>query len=155
MFDARAAAAGAEIPQPIDHFRPFAGVLRALEGTMSKIDRDTVAHHVHDPPDVVGQIIPWNFSILMPARKLAPAPAAGGCIARKPAEQTPTAILVLAELVADLLPPVVLNIVKGLGAEAANALARSGRIAGIAFTGSTATGRKIMEAATVNLIRSR
>lgn len=142
----------ADIPLAIDHFRYFAGTLRAQEGTMSEIDNDTVAYHFHEPLGVVGQIIPWNFSILMAAWKLAPALAAGNCIVLKPAEQTPAAILVLAELINDLLPAGTLNIVNGLGAEAGDALARSNRIAKIAFTGSTATGRKIMEAATVNLI---
>jgi aldehyde dehydrogenase len=142
----------ADIPLAVDHFRYFAGVLRGQEGTMSEIDHDTVAYHFHEPLGVVGQIIPWNFSILMAAWKLAPALAAGNCVVLKPAEQTPAAIMVLAELIGDLLPPGVLNIVNGLGAEAGDALARSSRIAKIAFTGSTATGRKIMEAATVNLI---
>jgi aldehyde dehydrogenase len=142
----------ADIPLSVDHFRYFAGVLRSQEGTMSEIDHDTVAYHFHEPLGVVGQIIPWNFSILMAAWKLAPALAAGNCIVMKPAEQTPAAIMVLAELIADLLPAGVLNIVNGTGAEAGDALARSTRIAKIAFTGSTATGRKIMEAATVNLI---
>ena len=142
----------ADIPLAIDHFRYFAGVLRGQEGTMSEIDADTVAYHFHEPLGVVGQIIPWNFSVLMAAWKLAPAIAAGNCVVLKPAEQTPAAIMVLAELVADLLPPGVLNVVNGYGAEVGSALARSNRIAKIAFTGSTATGRKIMEAATVNLI---
>ena len=142
----------ADIPLAIDHFRYFAGTLRAQEGTMSEIDNDTVAYHFHEPLGVVGQIIPWNFSILMAAWKIAPALAAGNCIVLKPAEQTPAAILVLAEVISDLLPDGTLNIVNGLGAEAGDALARSTRIAKIAFTGSTATGRKIMEAATVNLI---
>ncbi len=142
----------ADIPLSVDHFRYFASVLRGQEGTMSEIDADTVAYHFHEPLGVVGQIIPWNFSILMAAWKLAPALAAGNCIVMKPAEQTPAAIMVLVELIADLLPAGVLNIVNGYGAEAGDALARSNRIAKIAFTGSTATGRKIMEAATVNLI---
>ncbi len=142
----------ADIPLAIDHFRYFAGTLRAQEGTMSEIDNDTVAYHFHEPLGVVGQIIPWNFSILMAAWKIAPALAAGNCIVLKPAEQTPAAILVLMEVISDLLPEGTLNIVNGLGAEAGDALARSTRIAKIAFTGSTATGRKIMEAATVNLI---
>ncbi len=142
----------ADIPLAVDHFRYFAGTLRAQEGTMSEIDHDTVAYHFHEPLGVVGQIIPWNFSILMAAWKIAPALAAGNCIVLKPAEQTPAAILVLMEVIADLLPAGTLNIVNGLGAEAGDALARSTRIAKIAFTGSTATGRKIMEAATVNLI---
>ncbi|MBM1220910.1 aldehyde dehydrogenase [Ponticoccus sp. SC2-23] len=142
----------ADIPLSIDHFRYFAGVLRAQEGTMSEIDADTVAYHFHEPLGVVGQIIPWNFSILMAAWKLAPALAAGNCIVLKPAEQTPAAIMVLAELIADLLPAGALNIVNGYGAEVGAPLASSPRIAKIAFTGSTATGRKIMQAATENLI---
>ncbi|MEV8466896.1 aldehyde dehydrogenase [Fluviibacterium sp. DFM31] len=142
----------ADIPLSADHFRYFAGVLRAQEGNMSEIDADTVAYHFHEPLGVVGQIIPWNFSILMAAWKLAPALAAGNCIVMKPAEQTPAAIMVLAELINDLLPGGVLNIVNGFGGECGAALATSKRIAKIAFTGSTATGRKIMEAATVNLI---
>ncbi|MEX1661779.1 aldehyde dehydrogenase [uncultured Thioclava sp.] len=142
----------ADIPLAIDHFRYFAGVLRSQEGTMSQIDEDTVAYHFYEPLGVVGQIIPWNFSILMAAWKLAPALAAGNCIVMKPAEQTPAAILVMAELIADLLPAGVLNIVNGYGAEVGAALASSKRIAKIAFTGSTVTGRKIMQAATENLI---
>ena len=142
----------ADIPLAVDHFRYFAGVLRSQEGTMSEIDNDTVAYHFHEPLGVVAQIIPWNFSILMAAWKLAPALAAGNCIVLKPAEQTPAAIMVLAELVASLLPAGVLNIVNGMGAEVGAPLAKSTRIAKIAFTGSTATGRKIMEAATENLI---
>lgn len=142
----------ADIPLAVDHFRYFAGVLRGQEGSMSEIDNDTVAYHFHEPLGVVGQIIPWNFSILMAAWKLAPAIAAGNCIVMKPAEQTPAAIMVMVELIADLLPDGVLNIVNGYGGEVGAALATSDRIAKIAFTGSTATGRKIMEAATVNLI---
>ncbi|ARE82767.1 acetaldehyde dehydrogenase 2 [Roseovarius mucosus] len=142
----------ADIPLAIDHFRYFAGVLRGQEGTMSEIDHDTVAYHFHEPLGVVGQIIPWNFSILMAAWKLAPALAAGNCIVLKPAEQTPAAIMVLVELIADLLPAGVLNILNGMGAEVGAPLAKSTRIAKIAFTGSTATGRKIMQAATENLI---
>lgn len=142
----------ADIPLAVDHFRYFAGVLRSQEGNMSEIDHDTVAYHFHEPLGVVGQIIPWNFSILMAAWKLAPALAAGNCIVMKPAEQTPAAIMVLVELIADLLPAGVLNIVNGMGAEVGAPLASSNRIAKIAFTGSTATGRKIMQAATENLI---
>ncbi|MCA2013783.1 aldehyde dehydrogenase [Cereibacter sphaeroides] len=142
----------ADIPLSVDHFRYFAGVLRAQEGNMSEIDHDTVAYHFHEPLGVVGQIIPWNFSVLMAAWKLAPALAAGNCIVLKPAEQTPAAIMVLAEVIADLLPAGVLNIVNGYGAEVGAPLARSPRIAKIAFTGSTETGRKIMQAATENLI---
>ncbi|PTQ73415.1 aldehyde dehydrogenase [Celeribacter persicus] len=142
----------ADIPLSVDHFRYFAGVLRSQEGTMSEIDEDTVAYHFHEPLGVVGQIIPWNFSILMAAWKLAPALAAGNCIVLKPAEQTPAAIMVLIECIADLLPDGVLNIVNGYGAEVGAPLARSSRIAKIAFTGSTATGRMIMQYATENLI---
>ncbi|MHA6265900.1 aldehyde dehydrogenase family protein [uncultured Aliiroseovarius sp.] len=142
----------ADIPLAVDHFRYFAGVLRSQEGTMSEIDADTVAYHYHEPLGVVGQIIPWNFSILMAAWKLAPALAAGNCIVLKPAEQTPAAIMVLMEIIADLLPDGVLNIVNGYGAEVGAPLARSNRIAKIAFTGSTETGRVIMQAATENLI---
>jgi aldehyde dehydrogenase len=142
----------ADIPLSADHFRYFAGVLRAQEGTMSEIDDDTVAYHFHEPLGVVGQIIPWNFSILMAAWKLAPALAAGNAIVLKPAEQTPAAIMVFAELVADLLPAGVLNIVNGFGPDVGGPLARSPRIAKIAFTGSTETGRIIMKAATENLI---
>ncbi|WP_432449202.1 aldehyde dehydrogenase [Aliiroseovarius marinus] len=142
----------ADIPLSVDHFRYFAGVLRSQEGTMSEIDADTVAYHYHEPLGVVGQIIPWNFSILMAAWKLAPALAAGNCIVLKPAEQTPAAIMVLMEIIADLLPDGVLNIVNGYGAEVGAPLARSNRIAKIAFTGSTETGRLIMQAATENLI---
>ncbi len=142
----------ADIPLAVDHFRYFAGVLRGQEGNMSEIDADTVAYHFHEPLGVVGQIIPWNFSILMAAWKLAPALAAGNCIVLKPAEQTPAAIMVLAELIADLLPGGVLNIVNGYGAEVGAPLAKSSRIAKIAFTGSTETGRMIMKYATENLI---
>lgn len=142
----------ADIPLSADHFRYFAGVLRGQEGNMSEIDADTVAYHFHEPLGVVGQIIPWNFSILMAAWKLAPALAAGNCIVLKPAEQTPAAIMILAEIMAEFLPAGVLNIVNGYGAEVGAPLACSPRIAKIAFTGSTATGRKIMEAATANLI---
>lgn len=142
----------ADIPLAVDHFRYFAGVLRSQEGNMSEIDADTVAYHFHEPLGVVGQIIPWNFSILMAAWKLAPALAAGNCVVLKPAEQTPAAIMVLAELIADLLPGGVLNIVNGYGAEVGAPLAKSPRIAKIAFTGSTETGRMIMKYATENLI---
>ncbi|MBT2129946.1 aldehyde dehydrogenase [Aliiroseovarius lamellibrachiae] len=142
----------ADIPLAVDHFRYFAGVLRGQEGNMSEIDADTVAYHYHEPLGVVGQIIPWNFSILMAAWKLAPALAAGNCVVLKPAEQTPAAIMVLAELIADLLPGGVLNIVNGYGAEVGAPLAKSPRIAKIAFTGSTETGRMIMKYATENLI---
>ena len=142
----------ADIPLAIDHFRYFAGVLRGQEGSMSEIDNDTIAYHFHEPLGVVGQIIPWNFSILMAAWKLAPALAAGNCVVLKPAEQTPAAIMVLAELIGDLLPDGVLNIVNGYGPDVGAPLARSPRIAKIAFTGSTQTGRMIMKYATENLI---
>jgi aldehyde dehydrogenase len=142
----------ADIPLAIDHFRYFAGVLRGQEGSLSEIDGDTIAYHYQEPLGVVGQIIPWNFSILMAAWKLAPALAAGNCIVLKPAEQTPAAIMVLAELIGDLLPAGVLNIVNGYGPEVGAPLARSSQIAKIAFTGSTQTGRMIMQYATENLI---
>jgi len=142
----------ADIPLSSDHFRYFAGCLRAQEGSLSEIDGDTIAYHFHEPLGVVGQIIPWNFPILMAAWKLAPALAAGNCIVLKPAESTPVSIMVLVELIVDLLPPGVLNIVNGLGREAGMPLASSKRIAKIAFTGSTATGRVIAQAAAGNLI---
>lgn len=142
----------ADIPLSIDHFRYFAGVLRGQEGSMSEIDADTIAYHFHEPLGVVGQIIPWNFSILMAAWKLAPAIAAGNCVVLKPAEQTPAAIMVLAEIIGDILPGGVLNIVNGYGAEVGAPLARSSRISKIAFTGSTQTGKMIMQYATENLI---
>ncbi|MFN4152476.1 MAG: aldehyde dehydrogenase, partial [Candidatus Sericytochromatia bacterium] len=142
----------ADIPLAIDHFRYFASVIRAQEGTLSEIDVDTVAYHFHEPLGVVGQIIPWNFPILMAAWKLAPALAAGNCIVLKPAEQTPTSILVFMELIADLLPAGVLNIVNGFGVEAGKPLASNKRISKIAFTGETTTGRLIMQYASENLI---
>ena len=142
----------ADIPLAIDHFRYFAGVIRAQEGSISEIDHDTVAYHFHEPLGVVGQIIPWNFPILMAAWKLAPALAAGNCVVIKPAEQTPASILIWMELVADLLPDGVLNIVNGFGLEAGKPLASSNRIAKIAFTGETTTGRLIMQYASENLI---
>ena len=142
----------ADIPLSADHFRYFAGCLRAQEGSISEIDGNTIAYHFHEPLGVVGQIIPWNFPILMAAWKLAPALGAGNCVVLKPAESTPISILVLAELIADLLPPGVLNIVNGYGREAGMPLANSKRIAKIAFTGSTATGKVIGQAAAANLI---
>jgi aldehyde dehydrogenase len=142
----------ADLPLAIDHFRYFAGAVRAQEGTISEIDQDTVAYHFHEPLGVVGQIIPWNFPILMAVWKLAPALAAGNCVVIKPAEQTPASILVLAELMADILPPGVVNIVNGFGLEAGKPLASSNRIAKIAFTGETTTGRLIMQYASQNLI---
>src|SRR5690349_4559386 len=142
----------ADLPLAIDHFRYFAGCIRAQEGTLSQIDADTVAYHFHEPLGVVGQIIPWNFPLLMAAWKLAPALATGNCVVLKPAEQTPTSILVLAEVIQDLLPPGVLNVVNGFGIEAGKPLASSNRIAKIAFTGETTTGRLIMQYASQNLI---
>jgi aldehyde dehydrogenase len=142
----------ADIPLAIDHFRYFAAAVRAQEGGISEIDRDTVAYHFQEPLGVVGQIIPWNFPILMATWKLAPALAAGNCVVLKPAEQTPASIMVWLDLVADLLPPGVLNIVNGFGLEAGKPLASSGRIAKIAFTGETTTGRLIMQYASANLI---
>ncbi|WP_342130974.1 acetaldehyde dehydrogenase ExaC [Hydrogenophaga sp. OTU3427] len=142
----------ADIPLAVDHFRYFAGCVRAQEGGISEIDSDTMAYHIHEPLGVVGQIIPWNFPILMAAWKLAPALGAGNCVVLKPAESTPISLLVLVELIADLLPPGVLNIVNGFGREAGMPLATSKRIAKIAFTGSTSTGRVIAQAAANNLI---
>ena len=142
----------ADMPLAIDHFRYFAGCIRSQDGSMSQIDNDTVAYHFQEPLGVVGQIIPWNFPILMAVWKLAPALAAGNCVVLKPAEQTPASILVLAELIADLLPPGVLNIVNGFGLETGKPLASSPRIAKIAFTGETTTGRLIMQYASQNLI---
>jgi len=142
----------ADLPLAIDHFRYFAGAIRAQEGSISEIDETTVAYHYHEPLGVVGQIIPWNFPILMAVWKLAPALAAGNCVVLKPAEQTPLSILVLLELIGDLLPPGVLNVVNGLGLEAGKPLASSSRIAKIAFTGETTTGRLIMQYASQNLI---
>ena len=141
-----------DIPLMVDHFRYFAGALRAQEGGISEIDNDTVAYHFHEPLGVIGQIIPWNFPLLMAAWKIAPALAAGNCVVMKPAEQTPFGILVLVELIGDLLPEGVLNIVNGFGAEAGKALGMSKRIAKIAFTGSTVTGRMIAHYAADNLI---
>jgi len=142
----------ADIPLAIDHFRYFAGCIRAQEGALSELDHDTVAYHFHEPLGVVGQIIPWNFPILMAVWKLAPALAAGNCVVLKPAEQTPVSILVLMALIADLLPPGVLNVVNGFGLEAGKPLASSPRIAKIAFTGETTTGRLIMQYASQNII---
>ena len=141
-----------DIPLAIDHFRYFAGCIRAQEGGVGEIDNDTVAYHFHEPLGVVGQIIPWNFPILMAVWKLAPALAAGNCVVLKPAEQTPASIMVLMELIADLLPPGVLNVVNGFGLEAGKPLASSPRIAKIAFTGETTTGRLIMQYASQNII---
>ncbi|MDY7546955.1 aldehyde dehydrogenase family protein [Glaciimonas sp. CA11.2] len=142
----------ADIPLAIDHFRYFAGCIRAQEGTVATIDAETYAYHFHEPLGVVGQIIPWNFPILMAVWKMAPALAAGNCIVLKPAEQTPASIMVWIELVQDLLPPGVLNIIQGFGLEAGKPLASSKRIAKIAFTGETTTGRLIMQYASQNII---
>jgi len=144
----------ADIPLAADHFRYFAGCLRAQEGTMGEIDENTVAYHFHEPLGVVGQIIPWNFPLLMAAWKLAPALAAGNCIVMKPAESTPVSILKLMEVIGDLLPAGVLNIVNGMGRVAGEALASSTRIAKIAFTGSTPVGSHIMKRAAENIIPS-
>ncbi len=142
----------ADIPLAIDHFRYFAGCIRAQEGSIGEIDHNTMAYHFHEPLGVVGQIIPWNFPILMAVWKLAPALAAGNCIVLKPAEQTPVSILVVMEMIGHLLPAGVLNIVNGFGLEAGKPLASSSRIAKIAFTGETTTGRLIMQYASQNII---
>ena len=142
----------ADLPLAVDHFRYFAGVLRAQEGSIGEIDENTVAYHFHEPLGVVGQIIPWNFPILMAVWKLAPALAAGNCVVLKPAEQTPWSILKLIELVGDLLPAGVVNIVNGFGVEAGKPLASSSRVAKVAFTGETTTGRLIMQYASQNII---
>ncbi len=144
-------ALAADIPLAIDHFRYFAGVLRAQEGSLSEIDEDTIAYHFHEPLGVVAQIIPWNFPILMATWKLAPALAAGNAVVLKPAEQTPASIHFWMSLVADLIPPGVVNIVNGFGAEAGKPLASSPRVAKVAFTGETTTGRLIMQYASENL----
>ncbi|MGD6969409.1 aldehyde dehydrogenase [Rossellomorea vietnamensis] len=142
----------ADLPLAIDHFRYFAGCIRAQEGSIGEVDNDTVAYHFHEPLGVVGQIIPWNFPLLMATWKLAPALAAGNCVVLKPAEQTPASIMVLMELIEDLLPKGVLNIVNGFGVEAGKPLATSQRVAKVAFTGETTTGRLIMQYASQNLI---
>ena len=142
----------ADIPLAIDHFRYFAGAIRAQEGGVSQISEDLVAYHFHEPLGVVGQIIPWNFPILMAVWKLAPALAAGNCVVLKPAEQTPTSILVLMELLSDIIPAGVINVVNGFGAEAGKPLASNKRIRKIAFTGETTTGRLIMQYASENII---
>ncbi|MBB3189478.1 acetaldehyde dehydrogenase ExaC [Halomonas cerina] len=144
----------ADLPLAVDHFRYFAGCIRAQEGTAADIDAHTVSYHFHEPLGVVGQIIPWNFPLLMAVWKLAPALAAGNCVVLKPAEQTPASILELMKLVGDLLPPGVVNIVNGYGAEAGQALATSKRIAKIAFTGSTPVGAHILKCAADNIIPS-
>lgn len=142
----------ADLPLAIDHFRYFAACIRAQEGSIGELDDDTVAYHFHEPLGVVGQIIPWNFPLLMAAWKLAPALAAGNCVVLKPAEQTPATIMVWAELIGDVLPAGVLNIVNGFGLEAGKPLASSNRISKIAFTGETSTGRLISQYANENII---
>lgn len=142
----------ADLPLAVDHFRYFAGCIRAQEGSIAEIDHDTVAYHFHEPLGVVGQIIPWNFPLLMAVWKLAPAIAAGNCVVLKPAEQTPMSIMVLMDLIGDILPPGVLNVVNGFGIEAGKPLAQNKRIAKIAFTGETTTGRLIMQYASENII---
>jgi len=142
----------ADMPLVVDHFRYFAGVLRAQQGSLSEIDGDTMAYHFHEPLGVVGQIIPWNFPILMATWKLAPALAAGNCVVLKPAEQTPVSILILMELIADLVPEGVINVVNGFGVEAGKPLASSKRVRKVAFTGETTTGRLIMQYASENII---
>lgn len=142
----------ADLPLAIDHFRYFAGCLRGQEGSICEIDHDTVAYHFHEPLGVVGQIIPWNFPLLMACWKLAPALAAGNCVVLKPAEQTPMSIMVLMDLIGDILPAGVLNVVNGFGVEAGKPLAQNKRISKIAFTGETTTGRLIMQYASENII---
>ncbi len=144
----------ADLPLAADHFRYFASAIRAQEGYFAEMDGDMTAYHYHEPLGVVGQIIPWNFPILMAVWKLAPALAAGNAIVLKPAEQTPVSILVLVELIGDILPPGVLNIVNGFGVEAGKPLASSPRIRKIAFTGETTTGRLILQYASANIIPS-
>ncbi len=142
----------ADIPLAVDHLRYFAACIRTQEGALSEIDHNTVAYHFHEPLGVVGQIIPWNFPILMAIWKIAPALAAGNSIVLKPAEQTPMSIMAVVELIADLLPEGVLNVVNGFGVEAGKPLAQSSRIAKVAFTGETTTGRLIMQYASENII---
>lgn len=142
----------ADIPLAIDHFRYFAGVIRAEEGSLMELDNNTVSLIVNEPLGVIAQIIPWNFPILMAVWKLAPALAAGNCVVLKPAESTPISILVLMEIIGDLLPPGVVNIVNGFGGELGHALVTNKKVAKAAFTGSTATGRLVMQYATENII---
>ncbi|MGM0854528.1 MAG: aldehyde dehydrogenase [Bacillota bacterium] len=142
----------ADLPLAIDHFRYFAGCIRGQEGSLGEIDNDTVSYHFHEPIGVVAQIIPWNFPILMAVWKIAPALAAGNCVVLKPAEQTPASIMVLVELIEDLLPKGVLNVVQGFGVEAGKPLAQSKRVGKVAFTGETTTGRLIMQYASQNII---
>lgn len=142
----------ADIPLAIDHFRYFAGVIRADEGSVAELDENTLSMNIQEPIGVVGQIIPWNFPILMAAWKLAPALAAGCTVVLKPAEQTPTGIMCLMELIQDVVPPGVINVVTGFGPEAGKPLASSPRVAKVAFTGETTTGRLIMQYASENLV---
>jgi len=142
----------ADLPLAIDHFRYFAGCIRAQEGGISQLDSETVAYHFHEPLGVVAQIIPWNFPLLMATWKLAPALAAGNCVVLKPAEQTPVSIMAFMELIADILPSGVINVVQGFGVEAGKPLASSPRVAKVAFTGETTTGRLIMQYASENLV---
>jgi aldehyde dehydrogenase len=142
----------ADLPLCVDHFRYFAGVIRAEEGSVAELDKDTVSMIIKEPIGVVGQIIPWNFPLLMATWKLAPALAAGCCVVMKPAEQTPTSILVLMEILEGLIPDGIVNIVNGFGPEAGKPLAQSKRVAKVAFTGETTTGRLIMQYASENLI---
>ena len=142
----------ADLPLVIDHWRYFAGVIRAEEGSIAEISSGEYSYHIPEPLGVVGQIIPWNFPLLMATWKLAPALAAGNCVVLKPAEQTPASIMVLMELIGDILPPGVVNIVSGFGLEAGKPLASSKRIRKVAFTGETTTGRLIMQYASQNLI---
>ncbi len=135
----------ADLPLVIDHWRYFAGVIRAEEGSVAEISNNEYSYHIPEPLGVVGQIIPWNFPLLMATWKLAPALAAGNCVVLKPAEQTPASIMLLMELIGDLLPPGVVNVVSGFGLEAGKPLASSKRIKKIAFTGETTTGRLIMQ----------
>ena len=144
----------ADLPLGIDHFRYFAGVIRAQEGSLAELNNDTVSYLIQEPLGVVGQIIPWNFPLLMAIWKLAPALATGNCVVLKPAEQTPASIMVLMELIGHLIPPGVVNVVNGYGLEAGKPLASSTRIAKIAFTGETTTGRMILQYASQNLIPS-
>lgn len=142
----------ADIPLAIDHFRYFASVIRAEEGSINELDKDTVSIIVHEPIGVIAQIIPWNFPILMAVWKLAPALAAGNCVVLKPAESTPTSILVLMELIGDLIPAGVINVVNGFGSELGRTLVTNPKVSKAAFTGSTATGRMVMQYATENII---
>lgn len=142
----------ADVPLAIDHFRYFASCIRAQEGGISEVDSETVAYHFHEPLGVVGQIIPWNFPLLMASWKMAPALAAGNCVVLKPARLTPLSVLLLMEVIGDLLPPGVVNVVNGAGGEIGEYLATSKRIAKVAFTGSTEVGQQIMQYATQNII---